>query len=240
MPRSLAKVRLILLLLCSSLVAFRLMAAPVPVYRAKAFEDWLSGWDKPVDPVGGCRFDRERSRLTIRLPKGHSREAGLWKGRKDVPHILREIEGDFDVQVRITGEFELPEDICGHGNPRKVGLMLDAGKTGCFSERSTWMNGQWTHLFSPSYLKPSGETTCGCELEPRGARTYHRLSRRGDRVRMAVSLDGKKWCQLRELEEMSVLPRVVKVGVFAWKSGPIPFKAVFDEFKFTRPRSRSD
>jgi hypothetical protein len=192
------KVRLIVLLLGVSLAAFGLRAAPAPVYRAKAFEDWLSGWDKPVDPVGGCRFHRERGRLTIRLPKEHSREAGMWKGRKDVPHILREIEGDFDVQVRITGEFELPEDICEHGNFRNVGLMLDAGKTSCFSERTTWMNGRWTHLFSPHYLIPSGETTSGCELEPSGARTYHRLSRRGDCVRMDVSLDGKQWCQLRE------------------------------------------
>jgi hypothetical protein len=31
------------------------------------------------------------------------------------------------------------------------------------------------------------------------------------------------------------VPRVVKVGVFAWKSGPIPFQAVFDEFKLTQP-----
>jgi hypothetical protein len=44
------------LLLSALLAAF---AATAPLPAPKASNVWVTGWDKPVDRFGDCRFDRD-------------------------------------------------------------------------------------------------------------------------------------------------------------------------------------
>src|SRR4051794_30997939 len=89
------------LLLCV-LVAAAVMAAPTPAPRPSG--SWNTGWDKPNDPSGGCRFDRDGDKMTITVKgKGHGLDQE--KGKLNVPHLLRDAAGDFAVQVRVAGDF---------------------------------------------------------------------------------------------------------------------------------------
>ena len=54
-----------------TLLASAALAAPVPPPRP-ARGPWGWAWDKPINPKGDCRFDREWRRLTITVPgEGH-------------------------------------------------------------------------------------------------------------------------------------------------------------------------
>lgn len=80
------------------LVGVAVTAAPAPVYKPKPpVVPWVTGWDMPVDPLGDCQFAKAGDKLTITVPGAAERTTA--------PHMLREIEGDFDVTVRVTGSF---------------------------------------------------------------------------------------------------------------------------------------
>ncbi len=82
------------LLLCSAL-AFAADPDPNP---------FLSGWDKPVDPDKDCKFDKVKAGLTLTIP-GKDHDLGVERGRMNAPRLLRDVEGDFVVQVRVGGDF---------------------------------------------------------------------------------------------------------------------------------------
>jgi hypothetical protein len=217
--------RLAVLLLCALLaVAGGLLAAPAPFPRPSKV--WITGWDKPSDPVGDCRFVRRGDKLTISVPgKGH--ELDLAKGHHNAPCLLREVVGDFVVQVRVGGNFR-PDDPKGHGGSRQAGLLL-AGKL-------KFTAGQFAYDFSDSAKTPLTwlpRITIGDRRHPAGRLpVWLRLERRGNVVRLAFSPDGKKWKALGEPLRID-LPRKLKVGVVAEATAEATFKAVFDQFKLT-------
>ena len=84
------------LLLTTSLLVCSITAAPAP-------EPWRAYWEKPVDPLGDCRFDKDWDKLTITVPGIDH----VWdKKTSTAPCLLREVEGDFVVQVRVGGNFK--------------------------------------------------------------------------------------------------------------------------------------
>src|SRR5262245_31921936 len=101
-------------LLALALLAAPLLAAPVPPPKpAKASGPWFDGWDKPVDPKGDCRFERKGDRLTLTVPgKGaHTLDEGpgnVVKATSTAPRLLRDVEGDFTIQVRVGGGMDGP------------------------------------------------------------------------------------------------------------------------------------
>src|SRR4051812_31099083 len=82
-----------------ALVVRAASAAPVP--GEKPFQ---TSWDPPTDPDGDCTFQRVEGKLTITLP-GSDHDLGIERGRMNAPRLLRDVEGDFVVQVRVGGLF---------------------------------------------------------------------------------------------------------------------------------------
>jgi hypothetical protein len=98
--------RVAALLLCFALVVATVVAAPAPFPRPpRAFIPWVTGWDKAVDPVGDCRFDRKGERLTITLPgdEYHPNVQGSPPPSR-TPRLLRDVLGDFVVEVSLEGQ----------------------------------------------------------------------------------------------------------------------------------------
>lgn len=74
-----------------------MLAAPAP-------EPFKSGWGKPIDPNRDCKFVIKGSTLTIELPGG-DHDLAPKRERFNAPRLLREVEGDFVMQVRVSGSF---------------------------------------------------------------------------------------------------------------------------------------
>ncbi len=217
MPRSLS-----LLLFIVGVPA--VLAAPAPFPRTtRPSVPWVTGWGKPEDPVGDCRFDRDGERLTITVPcKGH--QLDLASHRLNAPRLLREVEGDFVAQVRIERDGRMASMEPG-SDARLAGLVLAGG--GTFKLKLTAGNMLLEQTDSSVFttLPPSGPRV--------GNPVWLRLERRGNVLRLAYSADGKSWKYLAGPLRLG-LPRQVKVGVVAETTGEGVFKVVFDQFRLWR------
>jgi hypothetical protein len=215
--------RLAASLLCAA-VAFAAFAAPAPVYRTpRASEVWVKGWDEPLDPTGDSRFSRKGGRLALTV-RGHR------PGTTDftrVPCLLREVEGDFDLRVRVGGDFGqrgLAAD-----DRRLAGLVVQGDGGFVRFARSAIGGKSLICLFIKDYHPGHHHRE---RLSTQGTPPAHlHLVRRGDRLSFR-SDEGVNWGEGYE-ESGYLLPRKVKVGVFAEATAEGTFEAVFDQFSLT-------
>ena len=191
----------------------------------------IDGWGTVIDPDRDCRIHREGETLVIDLPnKRHdlTRFSELF----NVPRVVRPIEGDFEVQVKVEGEFkpvgpaERPVDEPSNG----AGLIvLGEGEQHVILDRMAFI--RKGKLFNSVELAQRGEGgTRGRRTRQLGHGTpYLRLARKGNQILASVSDDGKEWEPLDPIE--SQLPDRVKVGVVAINTSNEPFSVTFSEFK---------
>ena len=121
------------LLLAVSLLACAVLAVPAP-------KPSLKEWGNPVDPDQDCRIRRDGGVLGIEMP-GTEHEYDPYRNRFNAPRIPLEIEGDFDLQVRIRIDCPASAQSSVEGQPAYVSagfLML--------------------YPDSPLYLQPRYET----------------------------------------------------------------------------------
>jgi hypothetical protein len=109
---------------CSTILVLAALSAVALAAPAPKPSVWKAGWDRPVDLCRDCRFDYDGDRLTITVPgKNHGLEVA--ENRLNAPHLLREVRGDFVVQVRVRGTFAPNGDEGYH----RAGLLLMYEKT---------------------------------------------------------------------------------------------------------------
>jgi hypothetical protein len=230
------------------LSACAVLAAPVP----KPFK---SGWDKPVDPDGDCKFVREADSLTIELPGGDhdlAPKGGLSKHiRFNAPRLVRDVEGDFVLQVRVQATFRSSAKSAVEGEEPSVaaGLVLIPADDNCirfewgtcrrngvqstcpaFRMRGEKMGNMYQE-WDPSWKKEHQGQKPEC--------VYLRLERRGHVIYPSLSPDGEKWTGSYNLE-LPDLPTKLKVGLAAYSTSTEPFKPRFDRFKLIRVRSKGE
>jgi hypothetical protein len=107
------------------------LAAPAPLPKPSAA--WTKGWDRPV--LGKCRFDRHWDKVVFTVP---GKEHGLNDGSGVLyfPRMLRPVDGDFDLKVRIGGDFHQTE--LADGEKRRAGVLITFGKAFCAAARMAW------------------------------------------------------------------------------------------------------
>jgi hypothetical protein len=205
-------------------------AAPAPLNRA-----WLSGWDRPVDPVGDCRFDRAGAALTVTVPgRGHGLE--VLPIRLKAPRLLRDVQGDFAVQVRVGG-LRVPAENADRG----AGIILAGGKGFVrFQRTAEKIGGEAAPTLCIAYPENGDNMRVYADGPPLRGAAYLRVERRGGDLRFYSSRDGKEWAEAFHGEAgrpmRYKLPHRLKVGVVAEATAEGTFGAVFDRFKLTNLR----
>lgn len=228
-------------LLVPLLAAGTLLAAPAP----RPFRD---GWNKPINPDYDCKFLRKNSTLTIEVP-GSDHDFSPKRRRFNAPRLLRDIEGDFVMQVRVRAVFRPSEKSAVEGEEPSVaaGLVLIPAAENCIrleygayrrlGEQSTWpafrMSGERIWNMFQQWHHPWHKEVRGAKSE----QIYLRLERRGRRITPSLSPDGKKWTSSFNVT-MSDLPAKLKVGLAAYSTSTEPFKPCFDQFKLFRVRKK--
>jgi hypothetical protein len=86
------------------ILSLALLLAACAVLDAPAPEPFKSGWDKPVDPSRDCKFHIKGGTVTIELPGGDHNLAPN-RDRFNAPRLLRDVQGDFVMQVLVSGSF---------------------------------------------------------------------------------------------------------------------------------------
>lgn len=228
------RLRCTLLLLLIACAAF---AAPVP----------KDSWDRPVDPDKDCKFVMKDDTVTIELP-GTDHEFAKRK-RFNAPRLLRDVEGDFKIQVRVRATFHPSAKSTVDGEKPRVAaglLLVDTDKNYLRLEYEACRrtNGRPGGVA----FKLLGEQIIEAELKPPRKEDYQAkkehvylwMQRQGDCLTEAFSFDGKTWIRHYTIEGVLKLPKKVKVGIAAYSTSTEPFKAHFDQLKLTRGRKKSE
>ena len=203
----------------------------------------IPGWGEVTDPDGDCVVKADGGIITITVP-GTVHTLSNFDTKKSAPRVMREVVGDFTVQVKVTGQFdpggEAAEGVAARGRSSYNGagiLLWDSGNNYIRLERNAWvLDGGRRHSYSPlfEYWKDNKNTTPSAGRQKsffKGECTYLRMTRHGDNIRAAVSNDGVEWIETDSITTQ--FPNKVKVGVAALNSSKKPFTVEFSEFKLT-------
>jgi len=76
------------------------MAAPLNLREAPQ-----SGWGTFEDPDKDCTFKEENGVLSITV-LGRDHDLAVERGKMNSPRAMQPVDGDFTIQVKVTGKFE--------------------------------------------------------------------------------------------------------------------------------------
>jgi hypothetical protein len=206
-------------------------------------QPWVTGW-QTGDKDKHCKFVRKGDVLTIEL----SGKSGVTENSlplSKTPRLLRDVRGDFVIEVRLSGNFEPVELPKEEGNNPSVvaGLVL-------MGEKQTFLRIQRT-----TFRLPESAVTKFCLPERTATRVEvdffrddeslksydyglicpvekvfrFRLRRSGDKFFAAFQEDGKQW-RVQEAVTWR-LPGKLKLGVFAASESEGRFAPRFDKLK---------
>ena len=204
-----------------------------------------------MDPDNDCKIWREKDTLTVEMP-GTVHDYNHHRNHLNAPRLLREFEGDFEMEVRVridcrpsarssvkdlpsyvsAGFLVIPPDHFGiafyRSEYRVGGLGVEA--EGCASvleqarERGE-ANGVWTneHPHWPFKAKPD--------------HVHLRLERWGELMGCSISPDRKNWVRIGGGQYLG-LPTKLKVGFVACSTSTNPSKVQFDQLTISRGKKR--
>lgn len=200
----------------------------------------LRGWGQIVDPERDCQFRVDANRLTITIP-GTKHDLSVEAGDLNAPRVLRDVEGDFIAQVKVSGNVKHS----GAGTSRAylpyhgLGLLVwqDERNYLRFERAALGRGGGGTH-YATLQLRKDGRLANPQEGEIPDQDLYLRLERRGSRILGALSPDGVRW---RYLAPITVaFPQRIKVGVDAINTSSERFSPVFSELEVFRKEKETD
>jgi regulation of enolase protein 1 (concanavalin A-like superfamily) len=190
----------------------------------------VPGWGMAFDPDHDCMIETEGKVLFLDVP-GTLHDLNADINKLNAPRVLREVEGDFEAQVKVDGSFQPGAK---SNNPKSVpyngaGLLLwqDAGNY-IRLERGAIIRAGRLGTFVDFEEREDGHRGAVHNGKLAPGTAYLRLMRRGGRISGAVSSDGVTWEALRPIDVN--WPTRLKLGVAAVNSSSEPFAARLEEF----------
>jgi regulation of enolase protein 1 (concanavalin A-like superfamily) len=224
----------------SAILAVVLVGAAAAAQDQKPLS--IEGWGEITFTAGDCSVNLEAGRLTIDVPGG-TYDLNPTLGGMKAPRVLKEVEGDFIVQVKVTGDFKPGEQSASPNTSsfNSGGLLIwQDAKNYIRLERNAWRLAEGGYACYPplfeywrdgEYQNTSPDSTT--EEFFKGRSTWLKLERREGKVIGSYSHDGKSWTEVKQLD--AALPRKVKVGVAVVNTSSKPLTVMFEEFS-VRPQ----
>lgn len=108
-----------------TLFAFAALLLACAAFAAPAPQPFVSGWGKPVDPNRDCKIRHNNSALIIEMP-GSNHDYDPIRERFNATRLFRDLEGNFDLQirVRIDSHPAVPSTIRGQPSLVSAGFLL--------------------------------------------------------------------------------------------------------------------
>ncbi|MBC8870887.1 MAG: DUF1349 domain-containing protein [Planctomycetes bacterium] len=197
----------------------------------------IDGWGRLIDSDRDCTVKAEQGKLTVNVP-ARLHDLNPRNGKLNAPRVLQEVEGDFVVQVKVSGKFEpggnstAPRSVPFNG----AGLLVWADEKNYLRlERNMFLVRGTPACYPPlfevfqdgQYQGTNPPAASGAFFEHES--TCFRLERKGHKIAAHYSHDGKEWTALKEVTV--TLPTKVQVGVAAINTSDKPLAVQFDEFE---------
>jgi RNA polymerase sigma factor (sigma-70 family) len=193
----------------------------------------LPNWGEIIIPGKDCTVQANGDKLQITLP-GTDHALCVEQNRMNAPRVLREVEGDFIAQVKVSGAFPkgARSAVPTRGPFHGAGLLLwQEEKTYVRLERAAVPDGEWTASYVNWELRHRGEfarvgSGDDMTLKDPPAALWLRLERRGAKVHGLVSFDGTNWTALEPIRV--ALSNKLLVGVVAGHNTSTGFAPTFE------------
>jgi len=226
-------------------VRIRISAVFLPVLFAISVvavsleKEIIPGWGEVVDPAGDCPVVARGDRLTITVPgtlTPHDLNP-FWEYENVLgPRVLREVEGDFQVQVKVR-PFPPPAPNTYSGKNVKVsyvgaGLLVwldEKTFVRCLRAARGEGGGVGIHLEAFQDAKPHKVTYVSAEARrvDKSRGVYLRVERRGDDLTFSTSADGEQWTVVGRVGDLK-LPGKIRAGVGVVNATTLDFAPEFE------------
>lgn len=186
-----------------------------------------------MDPDGDCKFTPDKTALIIEAPGKKEHGPAVAAGVMNYPRLLRDVEGDFTMEVRVGGEFRpaAPGSIPGESPGVQAGLVVSAGDH-AYARLERTAQANPSTVSHQVKCEMMGERNLGSGAGIGDSpTTYLRLRRGGDRIFASFSQDGVRWANMPG-QDMK-MPAKMKVGLWFNSTSAARFKASFDDFRLT-------
>jgi regulation of enolase protein 1 (concanavalin A-like superfamily) len=208
------------------LLALALLAIVVDAEDKKP--QTVKGWGTAVDPDGDCKFEEKDGTVAITVPgTNHDLTYVEAAGKLNAPRIVREVEGDFTIQVKVL-KFPFPAgDTTGQFTFVSAGLLVwNDGKEFFRVERAAV--GVPPFAYAAGIL--DGKNVLHQARELADSDAFFRAERKGKKLTFSVrAAEETDWTEL--LSESFELPAKLQVGVHAVNTINSEFKAEFRELE---------
>ena len=205
-------------------VAAGLVALPV----VRAQDRPVEGWGTLTDPDGDCKVKAQKNRLTMSLPGAAHDFAGELR-RWNAPRVMSRVEGDFIIEVKVSGTFNPTADssIPGRRGYNGAGILLVKDNDNHLSMQRGAVNldGRVRHYANFELRRGAELVTSLYEVELEDKDVYLRVERRGDKVYGLASHDRVTWKNYDPIEVD--FPPALAVGVVGISSSKEPFACGF-------------
>jgi regulation of enolase protein 1 (concanavalin A-like superfamily) len=182
----------------------------------KAPEAAPASWGEPLDPDGDCTITPQGNALTVIVPPTRHDILADKAGKSNAPRVLREVDGDFRVQVKVCGSIHPTAKGSVPGRlPFQAAGLLVWGDQDNFLRlvRTGQIRKGVFESIAAFRLRAQGQPSGGQVLAVPDKDVYLRLERKGKQIEGSYSLDGQQWTPLGALSVP--FPARVHVGVMA-------------------------
>jgi regulation of enolase protein 1 (concanavalin A-like superfamily) len=196
-------------------------------------------WGRVIDPDGDCKIEVGES-ISITIPTTpHDLSFARTSGGRNAPRVLRDVEGDFVIQVKVVSEFDLGDAPSAANKAifNGAGLLLWVDENHFIRfERNVMRSGDSKYCFAPLLEQWKNKRFVG-KVSPvedasffEGNSTYLRLERSGNEILTSMSHNGLDWLPSKSIRVG--LPRKLSIGVSAGNTSNKPFAVKFEDYKF--------
>jgi regulation of enolase protein 1 (concanavalin A-like superfamily) len=192
-------------------------------------------WGEPLDPDGDCTLTPQGDSLSISVPPTPHDILADKAGKSNAPRVLREVEGDFRVQVKVCGSLQprAKGSIPGRLPFQAAGLLVWGDQDNFLRlVRTGQVRKGNVESIAAFRLRAQGKPNGGKVLAIPDADAYLRLERKGDQVLGSYSPDGRQWTPLGTLPVS--FPSKVRVGVMVLNTVQDRLTVRFEELQIGR------
>lgn len=194
----------------------------------------IPGWGDVINPDGDCTLTMADGKLAMALP-GTDHAMMPERGKTNAPRVMQDFSGEFDTQVKVSGDFPAgaKTSVRGRSPYQDAGLLLwlDAKNNLKLSRARVVVNGATHDFFNLEFRNEGhrGEVPFPKEawrlLSARAV--YLRLQVHADMTTAAVSADGTNWITT---SLQGGAPGKLQVGVIAENNTLSPLNVTFENF----------